>query len=433
MTPVPEMDERLNHAVQCALKRSPESLFDLKKVKALNDFCYFRDPYYQEKRGNQEPGNFSAIGYMENLHTLVFGSPRSQRIPAVLVEDFSFLTQCRRLKKLDLRWTNFTDCSLLLQLPALKYIQLPPQAQLTGTEALKTLIERGVSVELPAEYVPPVVRQPAQGSKPVQDTVDEIKRRTATDCWRLTIQPSVTPGLFDSKFGGLPYWPPTMPYPTDSMGEKLILLAQFNLEQIGADAPLPKTGLLQFFVGRGDNFGADWGKDTPSGFQVVWHENVDRSLIPEQIRALGIPIHADLDYWPVLREAAITAQRVTSWMGPADGQFDTLFAQVWEDVTGQPPAEPDFRDFLEKADQDYIYDQLWSSGHHLLGWPYFEQFDPREPDSPYRTLLFQLDSDWTETDTYIMWASGGVGNFFISPEKLNRQDFSDVLYTWDCG
>ena len=30
MTPVPEMDERLRHAVQGALKRPPESLDDLK-------------------------------------------------------------------------------------------------------------------------------------------------------------------------------------------------------------------------------------------------------------------------------------------------------------------------------------------------------------------------------------------------------------------
>ena len=106
MTPVPEMDERLRHAVQGALKRPPESLYDLKKVKALNDFCYFGDPYYQEKRDGQEPGDFSVIGQMENLHTLVFGSPRSQQIPTVLAADFSFLAQCKRLKKLDLRWTS---------------------------------------------------------------------------------------------------------------------------------------------------------------------------------------------------------------------------------------------------------------------------------------------------------------------------------------
>ena len=211
------------------------------------------------------------------------------------------------------------------------------------------------------------------------------------------------------------------------------MLVQINLEQIEADTPLPKTGLLQFFVGRGDNFGADWGKDAPSGFQVVWHKFVNRTLTQEQIQAMGIPTQADLDYWPVMQECAVTAQRITAWMGPSDGRFDALFAQVWEEVTGQPPAEPDFRDFLEEPDRDYVYEQLWSSGHRLLGWPHFEQFDPREEDGPYGALLFQLDSDWTETDTYVMWADGGVGNFFISPENLKRQDFSDVFYTWDCG
>ena len=145
------------------------------------------------------------------------------------------------------------------------------------------------------------------------------------------------------------------------------MLVQINLEQIEADTPLPKTGLLQFFVGRGDNFGADWGKDAPSGFQVVWHKCVNRTLTQEQIQAMGIPTQADLDYWPVMQECAVTAQRITAWMGPSDGRFDALFAQVWEEITGHPPAAPDFRDFLEEADRDYVYEQLWSSGHRLLG------------------------------------------------------------------
>lgn len=433
MTPVPKMDERLRHATEGALKRPPESLYDLKKVKALNDFCYYGDPYYQKDHGEPAPGDFSAIGLMENLHTLEFGTPRSQSIPIVLAADFSFLLPCRKLKKLNLRWTNFSDCTLLLQLPALKCVLLPSQKQLTGTEALKALVDRGVTVEIPAEYLPPMVRQPAQGSEPVRAVVTEIQKRTAIDGWELMVQPDIVPGLFDSKLGGLPYWPAGLPYPTDSAGEKLILLAQIDLEQIGAEDPLPKTGLLQFFAGRGDSFGADWGDGGPRGFQVVWHEKVDRSLTPDQVRALGVPTHSDLDYWPVLREAAVTAQRTTAWMGPADGGFDALFAQVWEEVTGQPPAKPDFRDFLEEPDREYLYDQLWSSGHRLLGWPCFVQYDPRETKSPYRTLLFQLDSDWNEDETYVMWGDGGVGNFFISPENLKRHDFSDVFYTWDCG
>ena len=99
MTPVPEMDERLRHATEGALKRPPESLYDLKKVKALNDFCYYGDPYYQKDHGEPEPGDFSAIGLMENLHTLIFGTPRSQSIPIVLAADFFIRFKLVRTRK----------------------------------------------------------------------------------------------------------------------------------------------------------------------------------------------------------------------------------------------------------------------------------------------------------------------------------------------
>ena len=66
-----------------------------------------------------------------------------------------------------------------------------------------------------------------------------------------------------------------------------------------------------------------------------------------------------------------------------------------------------------------------TDGHHLLGYPYFTQEDPRE--GLYKTLLFQMDSD-----NGILWGDAGVGNFFIDLEKLKQRDFSDVFYTWDC-
>ena len=169
------------------------------------------------------------------------------------------------------------------------------------------------------------------------------------------------------------------------------------------------------------------------GFQVGYHQRIDLSVTPQQLKPLDIPTHKDTDYFPVMESAAVTMEKTTACMGPADGRFDALFAQVWKDVTGQAPPEDDFRDFLEEPDRDFLYDQLWSSGHHLLGWPCFEQFDPREENSPYDTLLFQLDSDWTETETYVMWGDGGVGGFFLNGEKLKNRDFSDVFYTWDCG
>jgi len=32
-----------------------------------------------------------------------------------------------------------------------------------------------------------------------------------------------------------------------------------------------------------------------------------------------------------------------------------------------------------------------------------------------------------------MWGDMGVACFLIEPERLSRCDFSNVLYTWDCG
>ena len=68
------------------------------------------------------------------------------------------------------------------------------------------------------------------------------------------------------------------------------------------------------------------------------------------------------------------------------------------------------------------------SGSKLFGWPFFTQQDPREKDSKYDTLLLQLDSD----SDHIVWGDMGVGNFFINSKKLEKKDFSDVLFYWDC-
>ena len=427
------MDERLAQAVASALKRPLESRYDLGKVKALDDFSYCGDPYYEQAREPEE-GDFSAIGRMENLHTLLFGTPRSSSIPIVLVKDFGFLGTCKKLRKLDLRWTNFSDCALLLELPALRYVRLPPRGQLVHADALEELAGRGVTVELPPVYVPPTASLPAQGSEPVQAMVEKIKQQTALTCWKLHIQPDVQPELFDSKFGGLPYWPASMPYPTDEAGTKLILLAQLNLEQLRTEAPLPESGMLQFFARADDAFGADWGDGPVGGFRVVWHEQIDRSVTPEQVDALDVPTHAGEDCWPVRREAAVTAEKSTVWMGPDDVRFDRLFREVFQETTGQrPDPEQDFQDLLEEEDARYLQDALSSSGHHLLGYPYFMQFDPREEDGPYDTLLFQMDSEWTDTEDLILWGDAGVANFFIRRKALENRDFSDVLYTWDCG
>ena len=95
-----------------------------------------------------------------------------------------------------------------------------------------------------------------------RDTVDliikKIKEKTIRKSIKINEEEAVNLSIFDSKFGGLPYWDESMEYPTDSNGDGLVLLAQINFEMTPInDERFPKTGILQFFVGTNDLMGAD--------------------------------------------------------------------------------------------------------------------------------------------------------------------------------
>lgn len=425
----------LNAIIRAALKGTGTTPEDFPRATLVDGFSmiYHTFPDWAEA----VPGDFSILGMLENMHTLHF--PNDIGRPPVRVDDFSFLARCRKLKRLDVARTNFSDCSILLQTPPLSYVRLPEKGQLTHLEALDRLPKttRVSFLSPPKPQTPPVVAPPArkepEGSSKVKAIVAELRRRSATDHYVLTIRPDVTPGLSDSKFGGFPYWDPKLPYPADGAGKKLVLLAQINFDQFPADEPLPRGGMLQFFIGRDDLFGADFeAPDEQTGFRVVYHETVDPSVTEEQLRPLDIPTHEGLEYFPVFRQAAVTMEKSTGCIGPDDRGFEPLFAQVVKDVTGEDAGGLTAYKYLDEDDHSYLYDQLCHCGHHLLGYPYFTQYDPRPEDSPYDTLLFQIDSDGIGRDDYVLWGDCGVANFFINLEDLKRRDFSRVFYTWDC-
>lgn len=279
-------------------------------------------------------------------------------------------------------------------------------------------------------------RQVPTGSEKVQAIVAEVKRRTETPCWKLTLQPEGPCGLLDSKVGGLPYWDPDLPYPTDSQGNKMTLLAQLNFAQLGTGDPLPRAGMLQFFIGQDDAFGIDYDEpDRQKNFRVVYHPEPDPALTLEQIQSLELPTHVEADLCtPVIREAAFTAEKTVGYMGPGDCRFDALFREAVRATTGEDIGDKHEYQYFDGADRDYLYDQLSAAGHRLLGYPSFTQYDPREPEGPYDTLLFQLDSDMADDRSdLVLWGDCGVGNFFINGEDLLRRDFSRILYNWDCS
>ncbi len=273
----------------------------------------------------------------------------------------------------------------------------------------------------------------------IQAILDELKRRTARDAYYLELQPEQETTPICSKFGGLPYWDLTKPYPVDSKGEKLFLLAQINFDEaeIDADSPLPQTGMLQFFIAVDEDmmWGANFDEpDVQKDFRVVYHPHIDKTVTAQQIKEQGIPdMPVDDDcFFPILKEVAVKIQKKQAVMGTEDYRFDAIMADIIKDVCKEDLGEREWYSYITDEEEDYICDPNLACGNWMLGYPFFTQGDIREDAGylQYDTLLLQIDSE--DDMDYIMWGDCGVGNFFIPLEHLKKKDFSKVLYNWDC-
>ena len=139
-----KMSPYLLGAIEEGLGRMPCTPYDLTKCKKLTEFNPV-DFYYDviPEMVEEAEGDFLILGEMPNLHTLKFSNFKNEHIT---VNDFSFLAKCQKLKTLDLTNTNFSDCSILLNLPNLKKVYLPDEEMLVSKEALNELLEKNVQV-----------------------------------------------------------------------------------------------------------------------------------------------------------------------------------------------------------------------------------------------------------------------------------------------
>lgn len=247
-----------------------------------------------------------------------------------------------------------------------------------------------------------------------------------------TLQPAVPftlgdahdrPHIWQSKVGGNPYLPLGADYPRNAKGEPLTLLAQVNFAEMLPLPDFPSSGLLQFFIDGTDySCGMDFEYQSMENYRVVYH--------PEVTHDLTQLCH---DFAP-FQAASLDKDAL-----PMNGEYRIIF----QDAVQQPITCGDFRNELtndwEKRDAkiwDILFDQYSGEGHRIGGYPFFTQEDPRGylPHlQQHIILLLQLDSDAGDDGIdKVLWGDVGVGNFFITPEDLQRRDFSHVLFTWDC-
>lgn len=242
----------------------------------------------------------------------------------------------------------------------------------------------------------------------------------ALPCVRIEAAPAETLFQFDSKLGGDPYWPASLPYPVDSDGNYMYLLAQLNFSQIPHLEGYPAKGLLQFYIAPDDMYGLNLDHPTEqANFRVVYFENTDAPslehfhFLSDEGRKEALPITGPMQ---------LSFSLDTDYFSYNDVRLpEERMDKVMTDLAPGKEYQA-MEDELTKAFPD--------NGHKIGGYACFTQTDPREDVAGTSDwiLLLQIDSQLPD----ICWGDVGVANFFIHPEALKRNDFSNVLYNWDC-
>jgi len=297
----------------------------------------------------------------------------------------------------------------------------------------------------------------------VEQMVRLIEERTGRACVRLV--PEVgRPKPWESKIGGCPYLPKGFDYPFEespvtaeskekqpvgkagtsgdagpsSAGEAirtervpLRFLAQLNFAEMPPLEGFPAEGILQFYISGCEAYGLNFENPVEQkGFRVVFHERVVEDA--SALAPLPAPEQTGEETFPVSEELRLRFEASSMPMCGGDFRFDKLLLEVYNEAHPAAPV-PSLANAPEE-ELNKVYDRLDARGHRVGGYPLFSQLDPREYHEDLRdhtVLLLQLDTD--STDAYsIAWGDSGVCNFFIRPSDLQRRDFSQVLYNWDC-
>ena len=266
---------------------------------------------------------------------------------------------------------------------------------------------------------------------------EEIAKRTATEHYRLVLNEEREASITGSKIGGKPYWPTDKDFPKDGRGNRMMLLMQINCAEAGLKAPLPEMGMLQWFIsvnpecmyGCQGNYNEDG-----SGFAVVYHDKgTDDSTLPDA------PTHATVEemFTPVKREMALDVVKEETVMGVNEGRFNRLFFDIVKEITGVEHTDKMWYQYLSNEDCLYFEQHLGMKRprHQMLGYPVFSQEDARRDIATHDTLLFQLDSQFSDVDRkeLVMWGDMGSGFIFVNHEDLAARDFTRLYYCWDCG
>ena len=208
-------------------------------------------------------------------------------------------------------------------------------------------------------------------------------------------------------------------WPLDPDGKRLEFVAQLDFRRLPRLAGFPETGVLRFFVGRDELFGANWDVPEQSGCRILWHPG------PLSGGRLEPPLPLDPEEMSPFQSESLRADGValaateTYDLPDADSfQVDARLSQLGDRLGAS-----------EVQDQIFELSEERQGGHCVGGYPMFTQPDFRRAGyyDDYDVLLLGLTSDEA-----IMWGDVGEAMFLMRQADLDRRDFSRVIFYWDC-
>ena len=265
-----------------------------------------------------------------------------------------------------------------------------------------------------------------ESQNPVGEPVSDEEADELIRWYRSLARPAVvlTPGSGPAeeggaRLGGGPWLSDDEQWPSDRAGQKLEFVAQVDFARLPRLEGFPTAGLLRFFIGRNEIFGANFDAPDRGDIAVLWHSGAMEGGRREPALALSAN-----DGSPFQDEAVRTGG-IALDAALASDLADSYSWQVEARLAGQRRRPG----ISEVEDELFNLAEQRPSGHRIGGHATFTQFDFRTPGrfDDFDVVLLALTSDKT-----IMWGDMGEAVFLIRAEDLARRDFSRVVFYWDC-
>ncbi|MDO5558607.1 MAG: YwqG family protein [Oscillospiraceae bacterium] len=242
------------------------------------------------------------------------------------------------------------------------------------------------------------------------------------------------PSVFESKIGGIPYFPTGAEIPYNSYGDQLRFLMQINCSDIHGIDNYPQKGMLQFWIDIDDT----WGMcdKNGKGFRVIYYSDIiDNHSVP-QITELT---EEDEEFFPLCGEYGIEFKPVMEDTNKKSIAYNRVFCKYFNLLSDEKINYiSDLKYKLHLSDkilEDGVYANACNYIHKIGGSPEFCQYDIRDSEEEQEKFdfqLLQLNSDFGRNFTKIMWGDAGICHFFINSGKLKNCNFSDINYHCDC-